>query len=200
MDSLVTRCYPPRATSAALALALCACATSPEPQVRSYEQWVALAQVLVDADRPSAAIRAYRHAAVADPARKEPWRHIASLSLGAGRPVPALAAAEETLQRDPTDPGANEVFIAAGLQAASQAVQRLAIAGESPGIEATTRARELAVLMEQVFGVESLVPEHFKADHAKLAAKQCKPAAATAPPEKEQPKPRPDPLDVLGDG
>lgn len=200
MDSLATRCYPPRATSAVLALALCACATSPEPQVRGYEQWVDLAQVLVDADRPNAAIKAYREAAAADPARKEPWRHIASLSLEAGRPVPALAAAEEALQRDPTDAGANEVFIAAGLQVASQAMQRLAVAGKSPGIEASARARELAALMGQVFGAESLIPEHIKADFAKLAEKQCKPAEARPAPEKDTPEPPPDPLDVLGDG
>lgn len=122
-----------RSAIAALVLiaTLAACATTPQPEPPGYADLLALGQA-AEAGQPAAALDAYTRAAQVDPSRKEPWLRIAMLHRDAGRPVQALAAAEETLQRDPSDVVANEVFIGSGLQIARQTMQRLRPAASRP--------------------------------------------------------------------
>lgn len=182
----------------ALALAACATTSAPPP---GYDVLFATARDLADAGRIDAAMETYRRAAAADGSRKEPWQQMAALNFAAGRPVPALVAAEETLQRDPADVSANRVFIASGMQVAQQAMQRLLAAGTKPDDADLLRARELVKQMGQVFGEDRLVSDQAKARYARRAvqhyrAAQARQSRTRAPEEKS--KPRRDPFEVLG--
>ena len=197
MSMSASRGFSRFSSGAVLALALGSCTSVPaEPETPGYDDLVALAQASAEAGHTRAALDAYKRAAAADPARKQPWQQIALLHLEAGRPVQALAAAEATLQRDPADAIANKVFIASGLQVARDALQRLRAAGDAPTDDDRARARDLVAVMGQVFGAESLVPEDVKVRYAKRAAEQCK--AAQADLLKAERSKQPDPLDMLG--
>lgn len=182
----------------ALALAACATTSAPPP---GYAALFATARDLADAGRVDAALQTYRRAAAADGSRKEPWQQMAVLNLAAGRPVPALVAADETLQRDPADVAANRVFIASGMQVAQQAMQRLLAAGAKPDDDELLRAQQLVNRMGQVFGEDRLVSDRAKARYARRAVQQYRAAQARLPrtpaPE-QQSKPRRDPFEVLG--
>lgn len=182
------------------ALALTACATTPAPPP-DYDALFATARDFAEAGRIDAALETYRRAAEADRSRKEPWQQMAVLNFAAARPVSALAAAEETLQRDPGDVAANRVFIASGIQIAQQAMQRLLAAGAKHDDDDLLHAQELVTLMGQVFGEDKLIPDQAKARYARRAvqqyrATQAKQSRVRVPEEKS--KPRPNPFEVLG--
>lgn len=181
------------------AVALGSCATTPVPAPPDYEALFATAGSFAEAGRTQAALDTYHRAAAAAPSRKEPWQRIAAIQLAAGRPVRALVAAEETLQRDPADAVANEVFIVSGMQVAQQAMQRLLAAGAKHDDADLARARELVARMGQVFGDDALIPDEAKARYARRAVQQYRAAQAKqlkSPEEKS--KPRPDPFEILG--
>lgn len=182
------------------ALALGSCATVSAPPPPGYDELFALAGDLVQAGRTQAALDAYRGAAMAAPSRKEPWQKIAVINFEAGRPVRALVAAEETLQRDPADAVASEVYIASGMQVAQHAIQRLLAAGAKHDDDDLVRAQELVAKMAQVFGHEALVPDEAKARYARRAVQQYRAAQARQAKSRapEESKPAPDPFEVLG--
>lgn len=183
------------------ALALGSCATVSVPAPPDYESLVATAGSFAEAGRTQAALDSYHRAAMAAPSRKEPWQRIAAINLAAGRPVRALVAAEETLQRDPADAVAHEVFIVSGVQVAEQAMQRLLAAGAKHDAADLARARELVARMGQVFGDDALIPDEARTRYARRAVRQYRAAQAKqlkCPTPEENSKPRPDPFDVLG--
>lgn len=183
------------------ALALGACATTSQPPAPDYDALFASARDFADAGRTEAALNTYRRAADADPSRKEPWQQMAALNFAAGRPVSALVAAEETLQRDPGDASANEVFIASAMQIAGHAMQRLLAAGAKPDDGDLLRAQELVKKMGQVFGEDALVSNQIKARYARRAVQQYRAAQAKQSQNRvpeDKIKRRPDPLEVLG--
>ncbi|MDQ3287519.1 MAG: hypothetical protein M3Q42_04530 [Pseudomonadota bacterium] len=147
------------------------------------------------------ALELYRHAAMTEPAHKEPWQHIARLNLEAGRPIHALAAAEEVLQRDPSDALANEVYVASAMQVASNAAQRLVASGARPKAEDLARAQQLVTTMGLVFGEDALISDEAKDRYARRAVQRYlegrAPGKAARPPDAKPERPR-DPLDVLG--
>jgi len=183
------------------ALALGSCATVAVPAPPDYDALFAAAGSFAEAGRTQAALDTYQRAARAAPSRKEPWQRIAAINLAQGRHVRALVAAEETLQRDPADAVANEVFIVSGMQIAEQAMQRLLAAGAKHDAADLARARELVARMGQVFGDDALIPDDAKARYARRAIQQYRAAEAKQLKDRapeENSKPRPDPFDVLG--
>ena len=183
------------------AVAVGSCATVPEPAPPDYDVLFAAAGSLADAGRAQAALDTYHRAAVAAPSRKEPWQRIATINLAAGRPVRALVAAEETLQRDPADAVANEVFIASGMQIAEQAMQRLLAAGAKHDAADLARAQDLVARMGQVFGDDAVIPDEAKTRYARRAIEQYRAAQAKqlkSRASEENSKPPPDPFEVLG--
>lgn len=183
------------------AVALVSCATVPVPAPPDYDALFATAGSLADEGRAQAALDTYHLAAAAAPSRKEPWQRIAAINLAAGRPVRALVAAEETLQRDPADSVANEVFIVSGMQIAQEAMQRLLAAGAKHDAADLARARELVARMGQVFGDDALIPDEAKTRYARRAIQQYRAAQAKqlkSRTSEEDSKPRPDPFEVLG--
>ena len=183
------------------ALVLGSCATVPVPAPPDYDALFATAGSLADEGRDAAALETYHRAAAAAPSRKEPWQRIAKINLAAGRPVRALVAAEETLQRDPADAVANEVFIVSGMQIAEQAMQRLLAAGAKHDAADLARAQELVARMGQVFGDDAVIPDEAKTRYARRAIQQYRAAQAkqlkSRTPEEDS-RPRPDPFEVLG--
>lgn len=178
---------------------LVACASTEEdlPATPDYEELMSLAEASVASGATAAAIQSYELAAQVAPDRKQPWQSLALLYSRAGRPVSALAAAERTLQRDPADAIANQVFIDSGTLVYRQTLQRLRGSGAKVGSDAHRQTREIVGVMGQVFGDETLVPDSVKARLAKRAAQECRALRARAPVLVEPPR-QPDPLEVLG--
>lgn len=186
----------------ASSLAVASCATMPVPALPDYDALMASASGLAEAGRTQAALDTYHRATAVAPSRKEPWQRMAVINLEAGRPARALVAAEETLQRDPADAVANQVFIVSGMQIAQQAMQRLLAAGAGHDDADLARARDLVARMGQVFGDDALIPDEAKLRYARRAVQQYRAAQAarsskTRTPE-EKSKTRPDPFEVLG--
>lgn len=173
---------------------------SPSASIPAYDDLLAMAADFSASGNQEVAIELYRHAAETEPARKEPWRHIARLNLAAGRPALALVAAEEALQRDPSDALANEVYISSAMQIARSAMQRLVASGAEPEADELARARQLVETMGVVFGEDALISDEAKARYARRALQRYLDQQAPAAPPRPSPKderPR-DPLDVLG--
>ena len=191
----------PRWLVLAGALALGSCASVPVSAPPDYDALFAMAGSLAEEGRAQAALDTYHLAAAAAPSRKEPWQRIAAMNLAAGRPGRALVAAEETLQRDPADAVANEVFIVSGMQIAQEAMQRLLVAGAKHDDADVARARKLVATLGQVFGDDAVIPDEARKRYARLAVQQYRAAQAKqskSPITEEKSKPRRDPLEVLG--
>lgn len=192
-------------TTAAFVVAfVLACTTAPSSlpaSLPAYHDLLAMAADFSAADRDELAIELYRHAAATEPARKEPWLHIARLNLEAGRPVLALVAAEEVLQRDPSDAIANEVYISSAMQIADRAMQRRLASGAAPGAHDVARAQRLVETMAMVFGEDTLMSDEAKSRYARRAVQRylqrraAEPPTPATDPKKERPR---DPLEVLG--
>ena len=184
----------------ALALVL-GCASAPTPQPPGYEDLFANASELARNGHGQAALGIYGLAAAADPSRKEPWQQMASMHMAAARPVHALVAADEALQRDPSDALANEVYIASAMQVSRQAMQRLLAAGVEPSEDDLRGAQQLVSMLGLVFGDDELISDEVKARYAERAVQQFRRAQARhtqRPPPQEKSRPPPDPLEVLG--
>ncbi len=185
----------------ALVLACTTAPPSPSAVLPGYEDLLAIAEDCSRSGDREVAIELYRQAAQTDPARKQPWQHIASLNLEAGRPARALVAAEEVLQRAPSDALANEVYMSSAMQIASSAMQRLLASGAAPEADDRARAQQLVRTMNMVFGEDALISDEAKSRHARRAVRrylqQRAPASSAPPPKPRNERPR-DPLDVLG--
>lgn len=181
-----------------------ACTTAPSvPPISRpvYDDLLAMAEDYSAHGNQKIAIELYRQAAQTEPTRKEPWQHIARMQLEAGRPIPALVAAEEVLQRDPADPLANEVYLASAMQIAQRAMQRLLASGAMAEADELERAQQLAKTMGRVFGEDALISDEARSRYARRAVQRYlerqAPAAPSPPKKPKQARPR-DPLEVLG--
>lgn len=184
----------------ALLLLLVACASTPEERAPGYTELITMAEVARDAGQHDATLAAYERAAFADPARKEPWQRIARLHHERGHLALALAAAEQTLQRDPADAAANAIYIDAGLRVAADALRRMRLAG-SPDAASKAQAVDIAAQLVDIYGADSVVPASLQRLYARRGEQRCRATAARAvtPAKPSIPAPRHDPLEMLGE-
>lgn len=191
-----------RSLLAWLTLALAGCATvAPQPHHPvgdgdgGYGQLMAMANTHAAVGETDLALAAFAHAATSDPARKEPWLRIAHLRAGNGEPAQAMLAAAEVLRRDPTDAAANDIYLAGGLQIASDTLQRLRASDASRHAQYRPQAQALLEMLAQVYAMDELLPEDVRTRLAQQAVEQWQ---AEHPQPAEQAKPPTSPLDILG--
>lgn len=184
---------------AASLLALAGCATVPDPVVPDSADAMAVAREHIAVGQTREAVAALQRAAAMEPASKEPWLGLARLRATQGRPVDALAAAEQVLRRDPTDQAAFEITVDSGLQVALQTMKRLraAEAGQAPEKGRAELAAAIAAVMADVFGPELLISDETRARLAQKAVADYRASRAERLPEAQE-KPKGDPLDLLG--
>lgn len=141
-----------------LAVGLSACNTLPSNDTGAlgYTGLLDVAEADVAAGRVEAALVAFDNAAQADPTRKEPWLRTAQLQFDAGNYGRAIVAAQEVLQRDPTDLVADSVLTVSGLRIASESLQRLQGNGALASNTARAEAERLAATMRSTMGEDIL--------------------------------------------
>lgn len=135
----------------ALVAMLGACATTSSKD-GDYATLLGQAEAHVSTGKVESALVAFDQAAKADPTRKEPWVRSAQLQFDAGNYGRAIVAAEEVLQRDPTDKVADSVLTVAGLRIASESLKRLQGNGALASDTARTEAERLAATMRATMG------------------------------------------------
>ncbi|MDR1075785.1 MAG: tetratricopeptide repeat protein [Xanthomonadaceae bacterium] len=162
-----------------LALVLVGCATTSDSrEVRSpaFDRLMAAGDTQLANGAFDAALSTYKEAAQADPTRKEPWVRSAQLYFDSGNYGRAIAAAEEVLQRDPTDAVADSVLTVGGLRIAIKSLNRLQANGTLSSETARLEARQLAAVMRATLDDSVLAP----APAARRTNRRA-PAAATPP-------------------
>lgn len=138
-----------------LVAGVAACSSMPVKGT-AYAAVLGAAEAEVSAGRVESALVGFNEAAKADPTSKEPWVRTAQLQFDAGNYGRAIVAAEEVLQRDPTDMIADSVLTVSGLRIASQALQRLQGNGALASQTARTEAERLAATMRATMGEDIL--------------------------------------------
>lgn len=193
------RCTGMTAGLVASLLALAGCATLPEPVAPDPGDAMAIANGHLAAGQTREAVAALEQAAAMEPASKEPWLELARLRASQGRPIDALAAAEQVLRRDPTDQAAFEITVDSGLQVALQTMKRLRAAGaaQAPEEGRAELAVAIAAVMGEVFGPELLISDETRSRLAQKAVEDYRASRAERLPEAQE-KPKGDPLDLLG--
>jgi tetratricopeptide (TPR) repeat protein len=147
------------AAAAALAAVLSACSTTPTVPAGPPK----LDELLSQASQASAsgnkeqAIALWQQSAVAYPAEKTPWTHIAQTRYEAGRYGDAIQAALEVLVRDPNDTLANSIVAISGLRLSTRALGDLSRQNNLSG-STRTESQELARLLRENLGETVLVP------------------------------------------
>ncbi|QOD90989.1 hypothetical protein H2514_12640 [Lysobacter sp. CW239] len=165
-----------------LVAGLAACDSMPTKGT-GYAAVLGAAEAEVSAGRVESALVGFNEAAKADPTSKEPWVRTAQLQFDAGNYGRAIVAAEEVLQRDPTDMVADSVLTVSGLRIASQALQRLQGNGALASHTARTEAERLAATMRATMG-EDILDSGDAGDRktrATASRRRAVPRPATAP-------------------
>lgn len=135
-------------------LVVTGCASSPQKgKGLSFEDAMSNAEAKVGAGNQEAAITAFEDVTKLAPTRKEPWVRIAQLQFDRGQYARAIVAAEEVLQRDPSDLVADGVITVAGLRVASQSLNKLqgrgVLVSESAKQEAKTLEKSLKSIADK---------------------------------------------------
>ena len=187
--------------AAGLAVGIGGCATVGTPDAAQYGDHMARAQAAEDAGSSRRAVAAYRAAADADPARKDPWTEIARVEAEQQRPVEALAAVQEVLRRDPADPDASRLYLDVILQLTADAVARMRALAPEQREAYLGRAQGLVEEAIVLFG-DAVVPARDRARYGSEAVERYRRNLPAAPPDirHEEHEKAPDPLDVLGGG
>jgi len=167
-----------------------------------YAALLGRAEADVSVGKVESALLAFDQAARADPIRKEPWVRTAQLQFDAGNYGRAIVAAEEVLQRDPTDKVADSVLTVAGLRIASESLKRLQGNGALASDTARTEAERLAATMRATMGEDILdsgddEPKARRSSRRRSTARRAAPAAA---PKAESKPATANPFEVLGGG
>ena len=195
MNRMMPRAPLRNAGATLLALLLGGCATLGVEQAPGYQELFDQAEAELAAGEPDDARLAFARAARADPVRKEPWQRIAALDAQSGRPLQAMAAAAEVLQRDPGDAEAERAFLDGALAAAQQALARLDGGDAARLAPYGDAAAQLVATLVGLYGEEA-IPAEVRERLARKAVEQFK---STRPIRREAPEKAPsDPLDVLG--
>lgn len=198
-------------TLAALALLamLTGCATTGggRAQTGNYTGLYERAEADVQAGRVDAALVSWAEAAKADPSRKEPWVRAAQLQFDRGNYASAILAAEEALQRDPTDIVADSVLAVGGFRIANQSLLRLrgngALASETARAEAELLVKTLRETMGEQIMSAGAAPRPEPARRTGRSAARttpavARPAAAAEPAKKKNEAPAADPFKNIG--
>jgi cytochrome c-type biogenesis protein CcmH/NrfG len=140
---------------------LSACVTAPKkaeapPAPPTYEQLMTEAEASMTAGQKDAAITSLEKAARTNPSRKEPWARIAQINFDASNYSKAMVAAEEALQRDPTDLPAKSILAVGGLRVSSKAIADLR-QGQVLNGDVRNQAESLAQTLREALGQSTLV-------------------------------------------
>lgn len=183
---------------------LAACATTQKKTpAGDYATLMSSAETEVSGRRIEAALATFNQAAKADPTRKEPWLRSAQLQFDAGNYGRAIVAAEETLQRDPTDKVADSVLTVSGLRVAAQSLQRLRGNGALSSDTATKEAEQLANALRATMGTEILAeprvakPAPRRRASSRVSAAPSAPAAPAPAPKSSNASSNDDPFRAL---
>ena len=106
-----------------------------------------------------------------NPARKEPWSRLSRVHFDSGNYGQAIVAADEVLQRDPTDRAAKSVRAVSGLRVATQSLTQLRFDTQMKG-SARADAIGLAKVLRETLGEEVLVPPVDEQELARLEAQE----------------------------
>lgn len=184
-----------------LVIGLSACASNPKQTGSDYAALFDAAEAEVAVGRIESALAGFNDAAKADPTRKEPWVRSAQLQFDAGSYGRAIVAAEEVLQRDPTDKVADSVLTVSGLRIAAESLQRLQGNGALASETARVEAERLAATMRATMGEDILQPDAPKAKPVARRRARTAPARRPAAPAEAPAKPKPvNPFEILGGG
>jgi len=162
-------------TFAAVAVAMSLGACSTPPTVPTPAAKPKLDELLSQASQAAAsgnkeqAVTLWKQSAVAYPADKTPWIHIAQTRYEAGQYGDAIQAALEVLVRDPNDKMANSIIAISGLRLSTRALGDLSRQNNLSG-SLRTESQELAKMLRENLGETVLVP----------------PAPAAVPPARER--------------
>lgn len=143
------------ALSVALITGLSGCPSTGGTKKTSPQDYSAIlgrAEADVTAGRVDDALIAFDAASKADPGRKEPWVRTAQLQFDKGNYARAILAAEEVLQRDPTDLVADSVLTVGGFRIANQSLNRLKGNGALASGTARTEAELLVSTLKATMG------------------------------------------------
>ena len=146
----------------ALALVLGGCASAPKPLTQSeldelMTQSEKKVDVLLGEQKRDEAVGVLNQIAKMNPARTEPWSRLSRVHFDSGNYGQAIVAADEVLQRDPTDREAKSVRAVSGLRVATQSLTQLRFDTQMKG-SARADAIGLAKVLRETLGEEVLVP------------------------------------------
>ncbi len=158
--------------SGLLVLLLGGCASAPKPLTQGeLEERIVLSEqkvdVLLGEQKRDEAIGVLNLVTHLNPARSEPWSRLARLYFDAENYGKAIVAADEVLQRDPTDRMAKSVRAVSGLRVATESLSQLRFDTKLKG-SARADAIGLAKVLRETLGEEVLVPPIDEAEVARL--------------------------------
>lgn len=156
-----------------------------------YVERLSAAEADVAAGKVESALVVFDLAAQADPTQKEPWLRTAQLQFDAGNYGRAIVAAQEVLQRDPTDMAADSVLTVSGLRIASESLHRLQGNGALASESARAEAERLAATMRSTMGDDILDSGESSKPAARSTSRRRsapRPASSAANTPKTQPK------------
>ncbi|MEY4730614.1 MAG: motif [Pseudomonadota bacterium] len=130
---------------------------APVPVAPTYEQLMTDAETSMTSGQKDAAITSLEKAARTNPSRKEPWTRIAQINFDASNYSKAMVAAEEALQRDPTDLPAKSILAVGGLRVSSKAIADLR-QGQALNGDVRNQAETLAQTLRESLGQSVLMP------------------------------------------
>ena len=147
-------------------IALTGCASAPTVEVESPPAVEALTELMTRAEGFAAvsggreqARDAYRQAAKAYPTSKLPWSKLGESYFESKDYGNAILAAQEVLERDPTDRAALGFLAVSGLRVSSHALFNLRTEGAAANGSIRTEAEALAATLRGVLGESVLFPQ-----------------------------------------
>ena len=161
-------------SAGALALLLVGCASTPKPLTQSeldelMTQSEQKVEVLLGEQKRDEAVGVLNQIAKMNPARTEPWSRLSRVHFDSGNYGQAIVAADEVLQRDPTDREAKSVRAVSGLRVATQSLTQLRFDTQMKG-SARADAIGLAKVLRETLGEEVLVPPIDEEEAARMKA------------------------------
>lgn len=147
-------------------IALTGCASAPTVEVEPAPAVEALTELMARAEGFAAvpggreqARDAYRQAAKAYPTSKLPWSKLGESYFESKDYGNAILAAQEVLERDPTDRAALGFLAVSGLRVSSHALFNLRTEGATANGSIRTEAEALAATLRGVLGESVLFPQ-----------------------------------------